>query len=429
MKPELASKKMCKPQQYLQRFLPSLFTGAQPAISTKVEDINWTTLPTNSEVSFAVFPSIESIFEFWQSGLYNQNLLLDFAYLQNLEQHPIKDYEPYYFLFKYRSEILGVAYCQLLHIAPDENIDLGVDNSLRQRFRKWLAGKLRFQMLICGNLMFSGEHGFSFNPSQCSRTSFLTFVKNAMELFAQSKTNVHLLGIKDLEEPSATLNRNGFSAFTFLPSMTMPLDPDWQNMEDYLEALTSKYRVRAKRAFKKAKQVAFLELNQEQILEQEKQIISLYKAVVEQASFNVVHIPENYFSSFKQTFPDAFRLFACYQNQHLVGFYTTFRNGHTLEAHYLGLDHEANKPNQLYLNMLFKMIEVGIEEGVKEIAFARTSMAIKSSVGAKPISLYNYVRHRHPFWNLFIARLIQFLEPCEEWKARHPFKTTSESGE
>ena len=45
----------------------------------------------------------------------------------------------------------------------------------------------------------------------------------------------------------------GFHEFRFLPNMVMGMNPSWTSFEDYLADLQSKYRVRAKRAFKKAK--------------------------------------------------------------------------------------------------------------------------------------------------------------------------------
>ena len=44
---------------------------------------------------------------------------------------------------------------------------------------------------------------------------------------------------------------NDYKEFSIQPKMILHLREDWTTFEDYLAAMTSKYRVRAKRAFKK----------------------------------------------------------------------------------------------------------------------------------------------------------------------------------
>ena len=111
-----------------------------------------------------------------------------------------------------------------------------------------------------------------------------------------------------------------------------------------------------------------------------------------------------------------------FEDGELTGFYTTVQNGTELEAHFLGMDLEKNRSQQLYLNMLFDIIREGIAMGAPKIVFARTAMEIKSSVGAKAIEMSSFIRHRNGFSNRFISQLMGFLSPSESWQPRHPFK-------
>ena len=111
-----------------------------------------------------------------------------------------------------------------------------------------------------------------------------------------------------------------------------------------------------------------------------------------------------------------------FEHGELIGFYTTIQNGDELEAHFLGMDLEKNRTQQLYLNMLFDIIRDAIEVNAAKIVFARTAMEIKSSVGAKAVEMSSFIRHRNTFSNRFISQLMGFLSPTETWQPRHPFK-------
>jgi len=72
--------------------------------------------------------------------------------------------------------------------------------------------------------------------------------------------------------------------------------------------------------------------------------------------------------------------------------------------------------------MLYDMIAYSIHKKFKTIVFARTALEIKSSVGAKPVNMYGFLKHRNYFINKIIGFLFTHLEPKAEWKERNPFK-------
>lgn len=418
----------CQSQYILRQLAPVLFKKQQPPMGVKEKRFRWHST-TYTDISFTVFKKIDLIYDFWQANVSNNNLLLDYAYLKNLEDHPFEQYQPYYFLIRKHGHIVGLAYAQVIDVSLLDALQWDDENSFSNRLKKWFAGKMSFNIFVCGNQMFTGEHGFTFDESQINRETFLGALCDSMEYYAHRvlPQNIHLLCLKDLDIDSKVLPSKGFFIDSFLPNMSFCIPEDCDTMDDYMDALSSKYRVRAKRAFKKAKNVVFLELTALQIKAFQEQMMQLYKAVVSNAAFNVVHAPDTYFLDFKRSFPEEFRVFGCFENQKLIGFYTSFKNGKDLEAHYLGIDLEKNRKYQLYLNILYKLIEVGIEEDVEKIIFGRTSMAIKSSVGAKAVQPFNYIKHSNRIMNRLLPSILQYFSPEENWELRHPFKTASVS--
>lgn len=67
------------------------------------------------------------------------------------------------------------------------------------------------------------------------------------------------------------------------------------------------------------------------------------------------------------------------------------------------------------------MAKFGIEHNFKTIVYARTAMEIKSSVGAKPVSMVMYLKHTNGVLNAVLKQVFRFMYPSKDWQERHPF--------
>jgi hypothetical protein len=118
-----------------------------------------------------------------------------------------------------------------------------------------------------------------------------------------------------------------------------------------------------------------------------------------------------------------FKVFGYYLDDTLIGFYTLILNGNILETYFLGYDESHQYQNQLYLNMLYDMLEFAIQNKFASIVYARTAMEIKSSIGAKPKRMYVYLKHTNSFMNASLQGIFQLMNPSRDWEERHPFKS------
>ena len=293
-----------------------------------------------------------------------------------------------------------------------------------------VAKQVGFYSLVCGNLLLSGEHGFYFTKSGLQEAAIVEWALRQMrrQLDQEGLSSAVLL-IKDFypesEEVHSTFQNFNYHLFRILPSMVLNVDPKWRDYSDYLAALSSKYRVRAKKARKVLEAAVHREeMTLADLIAEEDQIQELYQRVADDSGFNVIHLQPGYFTHLKKALGDDLRVTAYRQEDELIGFTTAIRNANgELEAHFLGYDAVANPHFKLYLNMLLDMIEQGIHWGCQHVVFARTAEEIKSSVGAEAVDLQCYIRHRHSFSNRFIKPLLDYLGPEEDdWVPRHPFK-------
>jgi hypothetical protein len=125
----------------------------------------------------------------------------------------------------------------------------------------------------------------------------------------------------------------------------------------------------------------------------------------------------------KGAFKEKYNITAGYLDGKLVCFYSTLINGKTLEANLAGFEVETNLKMQLYLNMLFLMVENAINLKVGKLNFYRTAMEIKSSVGAVGKDTMVYIKPTSKWLAPLFPILIPWFSPQNlVWKARSPFK-------
>ena len=383
-----------------------------------------------------LFQSINQVPSAWDRLAPADNIFLQRNYLTLLEETPPVGMRFCYLIFYKKHQPIGITVGQIQHFNANSSLNKESENkppcfftTMGRYFKGLLASKIEFYTLVIGNLLFAGEHGYYFDQKISDRESIRILEKGLNPAIEElDRRGIHISGtlIKEIYEKNKSkvkqLTEHSFSEFTVQPNMVMSLQPEWKEMEDYKAALTSKYRVRMKRAFKKGIKIEKRFLSAEEIEANLPRLYELYTEIAANSNFNLINLNEKYLLGLKQNMPKEFQLCAYYLEDKIIAYFTTIHNGDELEAHFLGYDHAYNRVHQVYLNILYDIVKCGIESQVKRIIFARTAMAIKSSVGAKPIEMYCYFRHRSAFSNKFLYPLLDYLRPKAEWEQRHPFR-------
>ena len=384
-----------------------------------------------------LYSSMEEAATAWSHAAPEDNIFLQTTYLSAIESAPPKGMQFRYLVFFKENEAIGVVLCQIQYFKADKSLNLDEDppspcffNTFGRYFRGLLASKVEFYTLLCGNLLLTGEHGYYFKTAELRGAAGVALISKALSqvitALSKQKISISAILVKDIYEKNkpnqAPMVNSGYNEFTIQPSMVLELDDDWKTYEDYLGAMSSKYRVRSKKAVKKAKEVVKKEMGLEEIEAQLPRIYELYQEIAKNSGFNVVNLNRNYLLELKRRMPDQFCITGYYFENKLIAYYTTILNGKELEAHFLGFDHEYSRDMQIYLNILLDIARKGIECQVRHIVYARTALEIKSSVGAEAQEMYCYMRHRNAFSNRFMKPILEYLRPTEPWEPRRPFK-------
>ena len=381
----------------------------------------------NTPLTFKIYTETANLPKGWNE-LATNNIFLTLEYLQVLEDSMPNNMICHYIGIFKEENLSAIALAQFLDLNKLESFG-DRDKCIKTAIRNFVFKNFASHVLFIGNNMLTGQNAFALADEKDKKQVLQTLKLASVELrknFKVSGLPIHLISFKDFypeEVPDFQLPefQNNYQ-FSSQPNMVFNIDPSWKSDQDYINALTKKYRDQYKRARKKAEGLEKRKMHLQEIIDQEETIYDLYHHVAKNAPFNTFFLAKNHFSTFKKLLKDRFLFYGYFLDGKLIGFNTLIKNGEAMDTYFLGYDDSIQRYKMLYLNMLYDIIAYSINKGFKEVIFARTALEIKSSVGAKPIQMAGYIEHANPLLNRFMKKVFDYLEPETVWKERSPFK-------
>lgn len=378
-------------------------------------------------ISFKIYNSTTEFHENWDE-LAVGNIFLSKSYLNVLEHSAPENMCCHYIGIFKTEKLIGIALTQMICLTKVTSF--GANKScLQSKIRDFVFRKFASNVLLIGNNMLTGQNAFCFSDAITFNESVIV-LKNAVaeiqEIFKKKGQEIHILNYKDFTiQDSKHFEINAFSdfyKFEIQPNMIFDIDENWNSIDDYIAALSKKYRDQYKRARKKFDGIIKCKLSLEDIVIHNQKINELYLNVTKNAPFNTFYLNENHFIDFKKKLGHDFLFYGYFIDDQLIGFDTLIKNGNVIDTYFLGYSDEFQREKMLYLNMLYDMIGYSINKKFKKIIFARTALEIKSSVGAKPLQMFGFIKHNNPIINKFMPKLFKYFEPEVIWQERNPFK-------
>jgi hypothetical protein len=280
------------------------------------------------------------------------------------------------------------------------------------------------KIMFCGNIFLSGEHGIS-SSNSISKNEIMIQLGTALDAVAANTKPLHAIFIKDFKGESLKNTRQflnfGYSEIKVEPNMIIQLQPEWKSFEDYKNILKSKYRVKANKADSTSSTLNTRLFTEHDFETYKDELQALYQNTIANASFNAQVLNLNTYIHLRATFKDNFIVKAYFLEDKLVGFLTALVNKNTLDAHFIGLDYELNKSHAIYPRILNDYVRLGIEKQVSSINLGRTASEIKTTIGANPLELSCYIKHKNPFLNSLIKPFFKRIK-VKEFRQHSPFK-------
>lgn len=355
------------------------------------------------------------------------SIFLSKAYHYALETAPPEDMQFRYVRIEKEKQLVGMLCFQISHFNPGNSLKNHMNDSLVNNLRYRLASLINLKVLCLGNTLLTGDYGFCFLDEIPSRLRTILMMETIDWLLRLEEfKKIKLVFVKDfyedifIELPDSSYCKK-YHQIDTQPSMIMDINPAWNGSNGYLYSLKSKYRVRAKKAIQLSQDLERVELSLNEIEDIEEFLHELYLKVVDDVGFNLFILPSGYFTELKKALGDKFHLWAYKDKGEIISFFTVFEDGDILDAHFLGYDPEVNHKHKLYLNMLIAMIDYASTHGFSQLQLSRTATEIKSSVGAKGMSMWAYMRFTNKWLNGWLPSIYSFFKPDLRWVERRPF--------
>lgn len=376
----------------------------------------------------------------WDSVTGSASVLLSRRYLTALESaSPDNVTMRYALIFEGRKAVAAVV-VQVVRISgsrvagalePKESsakTKLGkVIQKATAKLRSATVSRLSTRLMVCGNLLCWGQHGVAFADDVAVESLWpavaeaLYRIRRAERLTGQTD----FVMIKDFteEEFGATncLSRYSYQPVETDPNMVLEIPESWRSFDDYLGSLAKKYRKTATQIISDVTDGGCAVERLTDVGSERERVFALYQQVQARAAVRPVSIHPDYIPALAAAFGDDFRCTVLRRGNDLLGFVTTLRDREKAIGYYIGFDSAANAELPVYFRLMYAVIADAIDMGCRHVSYGRTALEPKARLGAKPVPLHLWMRHRVPVANVLMKGLLNAVHH-EEAPDRNPFK-------
>lgn len=380
-------------------------------------------------ITLKIYEHLSEALEEW-SSIVPENHHLICCDLMAIEGSKAPDLKFHYVSIFKDGILSGVMYLQHLTFSQ-KHFNPNLIQSPVLKMAQPILGRLKAHLLICGNLFRVNFQGFYFKDKNDRIDIF-----DCLNIYRkQVKRKVNFCGIL-VKDCRREFEPSNISCFQFTPfhqdlTMEMAIQPVWQNFDEYVAALSKKYRQRAIKIRKSIGEIERKYLSLDEIKYYQNEIQTLYMNVVNKQSLALGILGSEYFIQMKEQLKDNFEVVAFIKDGRLLAF-----SGHiyyplkkAMELHYIGFDYTVNPTYNLYFNIIFDGIETAIAKGYQNLEMGRTAREAKASAGAKAVENFNYIWVKAGLPRLAVNFLSNKFEDKmgDEWQNRNPFKDTTVS--
>ena len=366
--------------------------------------------------------------EDWNIVLNDKDVFLTTDYLRALEAAMEETMEFRYVVF-YCEQFtpIGIAYFQVADLVDTGSKYAGAVKNLGKGIGSRIISELKLRALVCGNVFHCGDHGFHFSDmlSDEQQLNLLESTLDRIKRDGDLESKVSIVLFKEFwphQFPiSEKLTQRRFHMFRMDMNMMLDIRPQWKDLDSFLQDMTSKARTRVKSIIKRSDSLEFRDMNSVEIRENKETLSRLFKQVLDGSPFTFGVLEMEAYALWKEALEDDLIFQGIYHEGRMVGFMSAFINHDDIDVQYVGLDYKVNTELGIYQRILVEFLKIGIARGMKRIGYGRTAEQAKSSLGAVPVEMRLYTKHRNVIANKLITPVMNSVIPTE-FELRSPFK-------
>jgi hypothetical protein len=376
--------------------------------------------------SFALAERVELLnAEAWDQITGQASVLLQRPYLMALAATAPANVRHRFAIISKGDQLLAAIVCQIITVSGQ---DLhGPAKSRKARLQQVGINRVRIRTLICGNMWTWGNYGVAIAPDADPEQvwpalgELLYRIRRSEAL--DSEPGVVM--VKDLPTalPVTGLRRLSYRPIETEPDMVLELHPSILCFDDYLKRLQAKYRKIIRDVTRDVEAYGLVTEPITHLAQESAQIYHLYRQVQSRAEVRPVTLSEDYLPRIAAALGPAHFHATGVRNAAgvLVAFITCIRDGDTVIAYYVGFDQDVLAEAPIYFHIMHQAIAIAIAMGGKRVSFGRTALEVKARLGAKPVPLCVWTRHRRQPLNVLMRPLLGLVKHSDA-PERHPFK-------
>ena len=240
------------------------------------------------------------------------------------------------------------------------------------------------------------------------------------ELVFNLKNKYQAVLVPDILMNQVSNNKNlEFIKLRIEDEMIFKISTNWKNIEDYKNALKTKYRKRINDIINKSSDILVRPLKNDELNKYDSRIQELFDQVVDKLKFSGPQFNIKILLSLAKK--KKISVYGYFKNDDLLAFSTYLNHKKDLVSYYVGYDKLHNNEYSLYSKILYETIRIGIDNQYEKINFGRTANEFKSNFGAVPLKSYLYIKFKSRFMH-FIFKIILENTIANKWVQRNPFK-------
>lgn len=359
----------------------------------------------------------------WQQLTHNASFFMTRGYRLLLEKHsPAGMQHRYALIYRGAQPVVALA-AQVLEIRGDQLANL-TDSKVRNRALK----AIKERMMVCGSLVSSGFHGLAFAEDIEPDLAWAGVAEALYRIRRADRLNgqIDYVMIKDLDATQSAgavaLKDFSFRALKTAPEMALKLSPKWKTFDHYLADLNARYRSKVRKVIKAVETAGYRVEHGVDAAVHDARLHALYCEVEGRAATRLSTLPAGYFAALAKHGGAAhFRCSLIRNDETIVGFITTVKDGERALGYYVGFDYAVNETVPLYLRLLQCLIVDAIDLKARELSFGRTAMEPKAALGATAHASDVWLRHRVSAANVLLREVFTRVSP-DAAPQRQPFK-------
>jgi len=282
------------------------------------------------------------------------------------------------------------------------------------------------RVVVSGNALRTDVPCYCYDPQQIGEKEALETIATLAERIADEDdaSAIILTGTDNISKVTAeNMAGMGYSMPWEDNVMDMAIEPGWATLQDYLAALSRKYKTRANKLLADVQPLTVVPISEADIARYQPDINRLFGEVINKQPFVFTASGAEYITALKKLHKDDFEINGFFEGGKLVAFYSAFIGADDYELYYVGFDMELNAKYQLYFNILLSGLERAIVLRKKVLKLGRTSFDAKASLGAKP-RRKDYLIKLHHIPDAAIKWFSSYFSSLEEgkWRQRNPLK-------